>query len=79
MLVLVVPAPAALAHPLGNFTTNRFTGLEITPNEVRVHYVVDFAELAAFEERALMAGNDDEVDDKDLSEYAEALGDRLLA
>lgn len=45
-------APSAGAHPLGNFTTNRYARLEAGASMVRVHYVLDEAELVAFQERA---------------------------
>ena len=40
----------ALAHPLGNFTINRYSGLELDGRQVTVHYVVDMAEIPAFSE-----------------------------
>jgi nickel/cobalt exporter len=47
-------APAALAHPLGNFTVNHYSGLDLTPGEVRVRYVLDMAEIPTFQERPAM-------------------------
>jgi ABC-type nickel/cobalt efflux system permease component RcnA len=50
--VLVLPAPApALAHPLGNFTVNRYSGLLLAPGRIRITYVVDMAEIPTFQER----------------------------
>lgn len=43
-------AGSVTAHPLGNFTINHFTKLEIDASRVRVHYVVDLAEISAFQE-----------------------------
>ncbi|MFI8086750.1 sulfite exporter TauE/SafE family protein [Streptomyces sp. NPDC086080] len=43
----LVPASAASAHPLGNFTVNRYDGLVATPGELRVHHVEDLAEIPA--------------------------------
>jgi ABC-type nickel/cobalt efflux system permease component RcnA len=46
VVVVVLSAPAtATAHPLGNFTVNRYAGIELTPGEVRIEYVVDLAEI----------------------------------
>jgi len=53
LLVLAVPALAG-AHPLGNFTTNRYAALTVEPHAVRVAYVVDLAELPAYREIALV-------------------------
>ncbi|MET9764409.1 nickel transporter [Streptomyces sp. NPDC006372] len=43
----LVPAGSASAHPLGNFTVNRYDGLVVAPGEVRVHHVEDLAEIPA--------------------------------
>ena len=48
--VLVAPA-AAQAHPLGNFTINRFAGVELAGDRVYVHYVLDLAEIPTYQER----------------------------
>jgi ABC-type nickel/cobalt efflux system permease component RcnA len=53
--VVAAPAPAQ-AHPLGNFTTNQYAGVRVTPDAVDVDYVLDLAELPAFQVRR------DEVD-----------------
>lgn len=47
---LSLPAAAA-AHPLGNFTTNHFTRIEIAGDRVYVTYVLDLAEIPTFQER----------------------------
>lgn len=43
-------APAAVAHPLGNFTVNHHTGLTFHPDRVDALLVVDRAEIAAAQE-----------------------------
>ncbi|MGW4109191.1 nickel transporter, partial [Streptomyces sp. NPDC004976] len=43
----LVPAGTAGAHPLGNFTVNRYDGLVTAPGELRVHHVEDLAEIPA--------------------------------
>jgi nickel/cobalt exporter len=48
-LALAVPA-GALAHPLGNFTVNRYAGIELSGNRVYVHYAVDLAEIPSFQQ-----------------------------
>ena len=45
---LVAPAAAA-AHPLGNFTINRFSRVEVTGHRVYVRYVLDLAEIPTFQ------------------------------
>jgi nickel/cobalt transporter (NicO) family protein len=48
----LVAAPAALAHPLGNFTINHYSGLTVSPGHVRVTYALDMAEIPTFQERS---------------------------
>jgi nickel/cobalt transporter (NicO) family protein len=55
-LVLLCAAIAALAfpvaasaHPLGNFTINRFSRVEVAGPRVYVHYVLDLAEIPTFQ------------------------------
>ena len=50
---LLVLAPAASAHPLGNFSINHLAVVSTGGGEVRVHYVLDQAEIPTFQERGL--------------------------
>jgi nickel/cobalt exporter len=50
LALLALPA-AASAHPLGNFTVNRLDRVRISSDQVRVHYVLDQAEVPTFQER----------------------------
>ena len=45
---LVLPVAAA-AHPLGNFTVNRFSRIDVAGPRVYVHYVLDLAEIPTFQ------------------------------
>jgi nickel/cobalt exporter len=47
---LAVPAAAA-AHPLGNFTINRFARVDVAGDRLFVRYVLDLAEIPTFEAR----------------------------
>lgn len=50
-LLLVIALPDVVqAHPLGNFSINHFARLEVGDGQVRVRYVVDMAEIPAFQE-----------------------------
>jgi ABC-type nickel/cobalt efflux system permease component RcnA len=48
LAALVVPATAS-AHPLGNFTINRFSRLETSGPRLYVLYVLDMAEIPTFQ------------------------------
>ncbi|MFC8570572.1 sulfite exporter TauE/SafE family protein [Streptomyces sp. NPDC057245] len=45
--LVLLPSPGAGAHPLGNFTVNRYDGLVVAPGELRVDHVEDLAEIPA--------------------------------
>ena len=40
---------AASAHPLGNFTVNRFSRIEVSGSRIYVRYVLDLAEIPTFQ------------------------------
>jgi ABC-type nickel/cobalt efflux system permease component RcnA len=52
VLAALAATPVALAHPLGNFTTNRYSELDFSGDRVYVLYVLDLAEIPTFQERA---------------------------
>jgi len=54
LTALLAPA-AAMAHPLGNFTTNRYSRVQPSGDRVYVLYVLDMAEIPTFRERKLSA------------------------
>ncbi|MGV4984886.1 HoxN/HupN/NixA family nickel/cobalt transporter [Streptomyces sp. NRAIS4] len=43
----LLPVGTASAHPLGNFTVNRYDGLVAAPGQLRVDHVEDLAEIPA--------------------------------
>ena len=57
--LMAISQPAA-AHPLGNFTTNQYVGLH-AGDVLAVDYVVDMAEIPAFQERAAVDVDSDGV------------------
>jgi len=48
LFALALPV-AASAHPLGNFTVNRFSRIEVAGPRVYVRYVLDLAEIPTFQ------------------------------
>lgn len=45
--LVLVPTGTASAHPLGNFTVNRYDGLVAAPGQLRILHVEDLAEIPA--------------------------------
>ena len=76
-------ATAASAHPLGNFTINHFTRIEVGSDRVKLHGVIDMAEIPAFQELDRIDTNGDgKASAVELHQYADQaagqLADRLL-
>lgn len=60
LLTLVVSfifVPVAFAHPLGNFTINHYSGLDVNRTMVSIDYVLDMAEIPAFQEITTIDAN----------------------
>jgi ABC-type nickel/cobalt efflux system permease component RcnA len=66
---LAAPAAAA-AHPLGNFTINRYSRIEPSGDRVFILYVLDMAEIPTFQAR-------DVVNAEGRGRYADALSARI--
>ncbi|MER6142634.1 sulfite exporter TauE/SafE family protein [Streptomyces sparsogenes] len=69
--VVVLPATDAVAHPLGNFTVNRYDGLVVAPGELRVDHVEDLAEIPAAQAKPRIdRDGDDELSRRELGAWA---------
>jgi nickel/cobalt transporter (NicO) family protein len=76
-LAVAGAAPAA-AHPLGNFTVNSYSGLRVGPDRLVVDYVVDLAEIPAFQARqAIDRDRDGEVSDAEAAGWRDRECPRL--
>src|SRR3954471_2021293 len=80
LLVLARVPERAEAHPLGNFTVNQYSRLEVGRDMVGVRYIVDMAEIPAFQERQSMDSNGDgQVGDAESAAYLAQQSPALLA
>ncbi len=77
-IVLIGTAAPSLAHPLGNFSVNRYSRLELYRDSIRIHYIVDMAEIPAFRELGLMdADEDGAVSREERRDYLKGAARRL--
>jgi nickel/cobalt exporter len=53
LVVALLIAPSAMAHPLGNFSINHLSSVRISADRVDVRYVLDQAEIPTVRERGL--------------------------
>jgi ABC-type nickel/cobalt efflux system permease component RcnA len=81
-MLVFLPATPVLAHPLGNFTVNQYSGLRVQSDRVLVDLVIDEAEIPAFQARDDLDANDDgTIDEAEGATYrartCEGLQERL--
>jgi nickel/cobalt transporter (NicO) family protein len=77
MLVLGIAALAS-AHPLGNFSVNRYSRIEPGPERLQIHYVVNMAEVPALQERGRIdADRDGAISDQERDRYVQAMAAEL--
>jgi nickel/cobalt transporter (NicO) family protein len=71
---------AAQAHPLGNFSINRYARIELARADARIFYVIDRAEIPALQERERIDGNADGVlSTREQDTYLAAEAARLIS
>lgn len=69
--LVVLPTGSAEAHPLGNFTVNRYDGLVITPGTLRVDHVEDLAEIPSAQAKPeIDRDGDDTLSARELGAWA---------
>ena len=78
MISVGVPA-AASAHPLGNFTVNRYSKLQVGAQRLQILYVLDMAEIPAHAERAQIdVDGDGKLSTAEVDRYRTAAAAALL-
>ncbi len=71
-------AANVVAHPLGNFSINQYSALQVGEQDVEVRYIVDMAEIPTFQEiqaRGLVA----KADDPSANQYIALMAEKLRA
>ncbi|MFJ8434047.1 nickel/cobalt transporter [Kitasatospora sp. NPDC094019] len=77
LCLLVLAAPTAGAHPLGNFSLNHYLGLTVRPDAVEVLAVTDAAEIPTLQEQPKVdRDGDGTVDDAERAAWASEQCDR---
>jgi len=67
---LLMETAAAGAHPMGNFSINHYTGLEVGKEAIRIRYILDFAEIPAFQEiQEIDADADGKMSEAEIARY----------
>src|SRR5260221_12061590 len=54
---MLFAAGGASAHPMGNFTVSHYAGISVSGEGLRLRYVLDYAEIPAFQEQQAIDAN----------------------
>ena len=70
-VLILAFAAIASAHPLGNFSINQYSRLEVGRSEVRIRQILDMAEIPVFQEIPVIdTDKDGAISDAELKAYA---------
>ena len=72
VLFLLANVPACLAHPMGNFSINHYSGVRLERNAIEIRYLIDLAEIPTYQEMQ-NAGFAAQPDDPALKPYLSRL------
>lgn len=53
---------AALCHPMGNSSINHYSGIEVSPSEIKVDFILDMAELPSYQEMVRRVDKDGDLE-----------------
>ena len=73
-------AISVAAHPLGNFSVNQYSRLEVEESQIKIRQVLDLAEIPTFQAKAeIDADKDGVMSGAELDAYAERVTPQYLA
>jgi ABC-type nickel/cobalt efflux system permease component RcnA len=79
MSAALLPQQIALAHPLGNFSVNHYTRIEVSPSQIQLFYVVDLAEIPTFQLKKAIDGNaNNQIDPDEQQAYVAGRVEELV-
>lgn len=79
-LFILVLAFSAAAHPLGNFSVNQYSRLEVEKSRIKIRQVLDLAEIPTFQlQSEIDADKDGTLSDTELNAYAERITPEILS
>src|SRR5688500_16886375 len=74
IITLAICAATAVAHPLGNFSVNQFSRIEVEKSQIKLRSVLDVAEIPAFQLKSeIDADKDGAYSQSELNAYAERI------
>ncbi len=80
LFLIFICAGLATAHPLGNFTINHYSRIEVEKSQVKLREVLDMAEIPTFQEsQKIDANKDGTLSPEELNLYAEQITPEFIA
>lgn len=80
LIAFVFLAVSVSAHPLGNFSINQYSRLEVEKSRIRIRQVLDLAEIPTFQQQnEIDADKDGMFSEAELNAYAERITPEHLA
>jgi nickel/cobalt transporter (NicO) family protein len=80
VLIMGLVTVSAVAHPLGNFSVNQFSRLEVGSAEIKIRQVLDLAEIPTFQLRSdIDADKDGLLTQAELDSYASGITPDFLS
>lgn len=80
ILFILAAAFSAFAHPLGNFSVNQYSRLEVENSRIKIRQILDLAEIPTFQLKSeIDADKDGNFSSAELNAYVEKLTPEILA
>lgn len=59
------------AHPMGNFSINHYSGISMSEKGIAIHFIIDMAEIPAFQEMSAVDSNGDrQISNEEADRYS---------
>ena len=79
-IALLIFVVSAVAHPLGNFSVNQYSRLEVEKSNIKIRQILDMAEIPTFQaQSAIDTDKDGKMSEAELSAYAEQFVPQILS
>jgi ABC-type nickel/cobalt efflux system permease component RcnA len=80
LVAILFSAVSVTAHPLGNFSVNQYSRLEVERSKIKIRQVLDMAEIPAFQMQGeIDADKNGTLSAEELNAYAERITPEILA
>jgi ABC-type nickel/cobalt efflux system permease component RcnA len=78
-IIIGILSFTAFSHPLGNFSVNQYSRLEVDSSEIRIRQVLDLAEIPTFQEQSLIdTDKDGKMSEDELKAYLNKITPAIL-